>query len=97
MMRKYFAILMMACILIGGCGAQATTQATVETATTQATAETSTEQEHVEPEVHERQIYICVKRLSEYRASVAEVLEILIFREIFLIRSTRNKFLMHGL
>ena len=55
------------------------------------------EQKHVEPEVHERQIYICVKRLSEYRASVAEVLEILIFREIFLIRSTRNKFLMHGL
>ena len=48
-MRKYFAILMMACILIGGCGAQATTQATAETATTQATAETSTEQEHVEP------------------------------------------------
>ena len=37
-----------------------------------------------------------MKRLSQDSASVAEVLEILVLREEFLIRRSGNKFLMHG-
>jgi len=52
-------------------------------------------EEHVEPEVHEGKTYISMKRLSKDRTAVAEVLEILVLGEEFLIWRTGYEFPVH--